>query len=413
MSLAELPLFFALTGVAMYAVLAGADFGAGIWQLLAGRGEPGKHIRNHAHHSMSPVWEANHVWLIFVLVVLWTAYPMAFSSMASTLAIALAVAGLGIILRGTAYALHSGTNNDAETRVVDTVVAVGSLMTPFALAAAAGGIASQRVPVGNAAGDLFASWLNPTSIMMGILAILSSAYLAAVYLAADARRGGDPALVESFRRRALIVGVLAGAQAIASGIVLRADARSLFDGMVSMPAVLSAGASIVAGSATIALVARRRLDGARVTAAIAVTGIIGAWALAQNPILLPGLTVQQAAAPDSALIPLVIAIVAGGCVLFPSIAVLFRLALGGTFNSTAQRTQPASHASTPTRARRIATGRAAAGMLAIGAPLLVIGEADWAHAVGVITLGAFVVLAFCAIDPGADHEDTTETLTSK
>ena len=300
MSLAELPMFFALTGVAMYAVLAGADFGAGIWQLLAGRGEPGKRIRNHAHHSMSPVWEANHVWLIFVLVVLWTAYPMAFSSMASTLAVALAVAGLGIILRGTAYALRSGTNTDAEARVVDTVVAVGSLMTPFALAAAAGGIASQRVPVGNAAGDLFASWLNPTSIMMGILAILSSAYLAAVYLAADARRGGDSALVESFRRRALIVGVLAGAQAIASGFVLRADARSLFDGMVSMPAVLSAGASLVAGSATIALVARRQFDGARVTAAIAVAGIIGAWALAQNPILLPGLTVQQAAAPDSA-----------------------------------------------------------------------------------------------------------------
>lgn len=407
MSLAELPMFFALTGVAMYAVLAGADFGAGIWQLLAGRGEPGKRIRSHAHHAMSPVWEANHVWLIFVLVVLWTAYPMAFSSMASTLAVALAVAGLGIILRGTAYALRSGTNTDAETRVVDTVVAVGSLMTPFALAAAAGGIASQRVPVGNAAGDLFASWLNPTSIMMGILAILSSAYLAAVYLAADARRGGDSALVESFRRRALIVGVLAGAQAIASGFVLRADARSLFDGMVSMPAVLSAGASIVAGSATIALVARHRLNGARVTAAIAVSGIIGAWALAQNPILLPGLTVQQAAAPDSALIPLVIAIVAGGFVLFPAIAVLFRLALGGTFSSTAQQRRSTSHASTPTGARRIATGRGAAAMLAIGTPSLVIGEADWTHAVGVITLCAFVVLAFCAIDPGASKEDNS------
>jgi cytochrome d ubiquinol oxidase subunit II len=409
MSLAELPLFFALTGVAMYAVLAGADFGAGIWQLLAGRGEPGKRIRNHAHHSMSPVWEANHVWLIFVLVVLWTAYPKAFSSMASTLAVALAVAGLGIILRGTAYALRSGTNNDAETRVVDTVAAVGSLITPFALAAAAGGIASQRVPVGNAAGDLFASWLNPTSIMMGILAILSSAYLAAVYLAADARRGGDSALVESFRRRALIVGVLAGAQAVASGIVLRADARSLFDGMVSMPGVLSAGASIVAGSATIALVARRRLNGARVTAAIAVSGIIGAWALAQNPILLPGLTVQQAAAPDSALVPLVIAIVAGGFVLFPSIAILFRLALGGTFSSTAQKTQPVSHASTPTGARRSALGRGAVAMLAIGTPLLVIGEADWTHVVGVIALCTFVVLAFCAIDPGTGDEDTGVT----
>src|SRR5436305_10819983 len=136
----NLPGFFALQGVALYAILAGADFGAGIWQLLAGRGERGKRIREHAHHSMAPVWEANHVWLIFVLVVVWTGYPVAFASMASTLAVALAVAGLGIIVRGTAYALRSATETESETRTVDTLTAVGSLLAPFALAAAAGGI---------------------------------------------------------------------------------------------------------------------------------------------------------------------------------------------------------------------------------------------------------------------------------
>jgi cytochrome bd ubiquinol oxidase subunit II len=186
--LPELPLFFALQGVALYAVLAGADFGAGIWQLLAGRGDRAQRIREHAHHSMAPVWEANHVWLIFVLVVVWTAYPSAFSSMASTLAVALTAAGLGIILRGVAYALRSASKGAREVRVIDTLTAVGSVTAPFALAAAAGGIASQRVPVGNAAGDLWSSWLNPTSVMAGVLALLSSAYLAAVYLAADARR---------------------------------------------------------------------------------------------------------------------------------------------------------------------------------------------------------------------------------
>src|SRR3954453_22998194 len=186
-----LPLFFALQGVALYAILAGADFGAGIWQLLAGRGEKAQRIREHAHHSMAPVWEANHVWLIFVLVVVWTGYPEAFASMASTLAVGLTAAGLGIILRGVAYALRSASSGAAEVRAIDTLSAVGSVMAPFSLAAAAGAITSQRVPLGNAAGDLWTSWLNPTSLMAGVLALLLSAYLAAVYLAADARRGGD------------------------------------------------------------------------------------------------------------------------------------------------------------------------------------------------------------------------------
>ena len=155
---------------------------------------------------MAPVWEANHVWLIFVLVVVWTGYPVAFASMASTLAVALTAAGLGIILRGVAYALRSATSGDAEVRAVDTLTAVGSVLAPFALAAAAGGIASLRVPVGNAAGDLWTSWLNPTSITAGVLALLSSAYLAAVYLAADARREGDEEMAAAFRTRALVVG---------------------------------------------------------------------------------------------------------------------------------------------------------------------------------------------------------------
>jgi len=108
MDLAEVPVVLILIGLAAYAVLAGADYGAGLWQLLGGRGEHDRALREHAHHAMGPVWEANHVWLIFVLVVAWTAYPTAFGSIASTMAIALFVAGIGIILRGTAYALRSG-----------------------------------------------------------------------------------------------------------------------------------------------------------------------------------------------------------------------------------------------------------------------------------------------------------------
>ncbi len=196
-----LPLVFVLIGLVLYTVLAGADFGAGMWQLMSGGGEQGERIRDHCHHSMGPVWEANHVWLIFVLTVTWTAYPVFFGSVASTLAVALFIAALGIILRGASYALRSGAAQTRELRTIDGMFAVASLVTPFALGAAAGGIAAERVPVGNAAGNLITSWLNPTSILIGLLAVAFSAYLAAVYLAADAARRGETDLVEAFRVR--------------------------------------------------------------------------------------------------------------------------------------------------------------------------------------------------------------------
>src|SRR5579875_1735452 len=124
MHLYDWPLVFVLAGLALYVVLGGADFGAGLWQLLAGRGDDAEAMRDHAHHSMAPVWEANHVWLIFVLTVMWTAYPSAFGSIASTLSVPLFAAALGIILRGATYALRTGTRTPREVRVVDTVFAV-------------------------------------------------------------------------------------------------------------------------------------------------------------------------------------------------------------------------------------------------------------------------------------------------
>ena len=140
---------------------------------------------------MGPVWEANHVWLIFVLVVTWTAYPEAFGSIMSTLAAPLFIAAIGIIMRGTAYALRSGAASAREQRPAETVLGVSSILTPFALGAAIGAIASGRVPVGNAAGDLVDSWLNPTSLAIGRDRRRHGRVLAAVYLAADAARAGD------------------------------------------------------------------------------------------------------------------------------------------------------------------------------------------------------------------------------
>src|SRR3954462_15593214 len=150
MSLESIPLLFVLGGLALYIVLAGADFGAAIWQVTAPRSSQGREVRDFAHNVMAPVWEANHVWLIFVLTVTWTAYPAAFGSLASTLAIALSVAAFGIIVRGAAYALSSGTSKSREVRRIDQVSAVASVLAPFALGSCIGALASGRVPYGNA-----------------------------------------------------------------------------------------------------------------------------------------------------------------------------------------------------------------------------------------------------------------------
>src|SRR5438105_2074977 len=297
MHLYEIPLLFALIGLVLYTVLGGADFGAGMWQLTAGAGEQAERIRDHAHHAIGPVWEANHVWLVFVLTVVWTAYPEAFGSIASTLSVPLFIAGLGIILRGATYALRTGARTRGEIRTIDTVFAVSSVLTPFALGATAGGIASRRVPVGNAAGDLFSSWTGPTSIVIGAIAVASAAYLAGVFLAADAVRLGEPELEREFRARALIAGLIAGALAVVGLVVIHSDShrlyRHLLDG-AGLPALIF---SVIAGLVAIVLVWRRRYEFARYTAALAVAAIIAGWALAQRPTFVVGLTIHRAAGP--------------------------------------------------------------------------------------------------------------------
>src|SRR5947207_634655 len=253
-----LPLVFALIGLALYGVLGGADFGAGFWQLAAGRGEHAERIREHAHNSMAPVWEANHVWLIFVPTVVWTAYPKAFGSIASTLCVALLIAAVGIIFRGAAYALRSGASSLAEQSTIDTAFGISSVIVPFALGAAVGGIASGRVPVGNAAGNLFTSWFNGTSLFIGVVAVCNCAYLAAVYLAADGARRKDSFLVRQFRSRALIAGGLAGAVAIGGLEILHTDVHRLYHGLVQGDGLPALIVSILAGIGTLALVWRSR-----------------------------------------------------------------------------------------------------------------------------------------------------------
>jgi cytochrome bd ubiquinol oxidase subunit II len=400
-SLAELPMVFVLLGLVFYIVLAGADFGAGIWQLAPGSGERGERIRDHAHDAMAPVWEANHVWLIFVLTVTWTAYPAAFGSLASTLSVALFLAGLGIIVRGAAYALRSGTSEPHEIRRIDTASAVSSIVTPFALGAAVGGLASGRVPYGNAKGDLVTSWLNATSVLIGALAVVFCAYLAAVYLSADAVRRGQTDLVAPFRARALAAGSVAGALSIGGLVVLHEDAPRLYHELVAgdgLPAVI---VSVIAGLATFALVLRERFEPARYTAAVAVAAIVAGWALAQEPVFLPGLTVEQAAASHDVLVTTVVAVVGGAIILFPSLVLLFRLTLGGQlgYGHEEQARTPGPGRDLVLAAAPGLLGRAAAACLLAGFGLLTVAEAGWAHGVGVMALFAFIVVGFAGAVP--------------
>jgi cytochrome d ubiquinol oxidase subunit II len=393
--LQTIPLIFVLIGLTLYVVLGGADFGAAAWQATT-RDEK---LREHAHNSMAPVWEANHVWLIFVLTVLWTAYPVVFGSIASTLGIPLFIAGIGIIVRGFAYALRSGATSPRQVLGVDAASAVSSVLTPFALGAAAGGIASGRVPVGNAAGDAWSSWLNPTSILVGALAVVFSLYLAAVFLAADAVRAGEPRLAAACRARALGAGAVAGALALAGLIVLRGDARPLFDDLVSGGGLAAILMSAAAGIGALALVARGRFEPARYVAAVAVAATIAGWALAQEPDVLPGLTISQAAAPHDTLIAVIVAVLGGGAILFPSLLLLFRLALGGMLGHG----EPADAA--PRRPAAVAfreglLARVAVACLVAGFGLLTVAAGAVPHALGVVALLSFVVTGFLAAAPG-------------
>ncbi len=285
--LPELAAAFTLVGVTAYVVLGGADFGAGFWDLTAGGAERGAPVRAMIKRSMSPVWEANHVWLIFVLVMLWTAFPEAFGSITSTLAIPIFLAGLGIVLRGGAFALKGHAATIAEARALGATFAFSSVLVPFFLGTAAGAIAAGEVPVGNATGDEWGSWTGTTQIFVGLLAVVTGTHLAAVFLGADSERAGRPDLVEAFRRRALGSGVVAGALAIAGLVVVNSDVPDLYDGLTSGAGLACVIVSGLAGLATLALEWNERFEIARYTAAAAVGAIVAGWALAQEPYLLP------------------------------------------------------------------------------------------------------------------------------
>src|SRR5215210_6694205 len=267
MSRADAVAIVLLIGATAYAVFGGADFGAGLWSLLAGGGDRGRGPRELIDWAIGPVWEANHVWLIFVLVVLWTGFSTAFEAIFSTLFIPLSLAALGIVLRGSGFAFHKTARRLAGRRISERLFGASSLLTPFFMGTVVGAIASGRVPVGNAQGDPVTSWLNPVSLLIGALFVATCAYLSAVFLFSDARRAGAEDLEGYFRSRALVAALAA-----------------------------------VCGAGVIVLLRRGAAPAARPLAVGAVVAVIWGWGVAQFPYLLPqSLKISQGAANGTTL----------------------------------------------------------------------------------------------------------------
>jgi cytochrome d ubiquinol oxidase subunit II len=270
------------------------------------------------------VWEANHVWLIFCLVMLWTGFPSAFAAIMTTLYIPLGLAALGIVGRGSGFAFRKVFVRTDQQRVVGAAFAMSSVVTPFFLGTVAGGIASGRVPTAGH-GNSVGSWLNPTSVLGGTLAVLTCAFTAAVFLTAEARQRDDPDLDVYFRRRAQVTAVVTGVVALAGIAILRADAPRLFGGLLSrgLVFVVISGLCGLGALVLIRRAAPRLVQGLAVSAVAAV--VIG-WGVAQYPYLLgTHLSIQRAAAPIATLWALTAVAAAAVVIVVPSLALLFSL----------------------------------------------------------------------------------------
>jgi cytochrome d ubiquinol oxidase subunit II len=327
-------------GVTFYALFGGADFGGGFWDLIAGDAEKGERPRALIQRSLTPVWEANHVWLIFVLVVLWTAFPPAFSAVFTTLYVPISLAAVGIVLRGCGFAFRKSIEGLAARRAAGATFALSSVLTPFFMGTVVGAIASGNVPAGGN-GDAFSSWLEPLPLLTGAMFVATGAYLSAVFLVGDARRAGEADLERYFVRRALAAAAVAGVAAAIGLVELHAEARYIFDRLIDqgLPLVIL---SALCGIGLLALLPRTGSTGRngdsgstsrpaghvflRPLAAGAVVAVIWGWGVAQFPYLLPtSLRIDQAAAPDPTLTIVFIVFAVAAVLVLPSLGLLYTL----------------------------------------------------------------------------------------
>jgi cytochrome d ubiquinol oxidase subunit II len=328
------PLDFIIGGVlvvalTIYALTGGADFGAGVWDLLA-TGPRASDQRALIANAIGPIWEANNVWLVLVIVVLFTAFPPAFAAILTALFVPLSVMLVGIVLRGAAFAFRSHVPRRSPTeRLFTRAFAIGSIITPIMLGVALGTLASGRIPMQNGVvtGGFFDAWLFPFAWAVGALALALFAYLAALYLAVEA---ASPELRGDFRLRALAAALVADGLATLVLVLARNSNPPIAADPMGKPWALPL--VVVTGLCAVGALWALWVHGyylARALGVIQVTLILWGWAAAQYPFLVPPtLTISNAAAPAATLRLLLIALIAGALVLFPSFYYLYRVFKG-------------------------------------------------------------------------------------
>lgn len=316
-----------LAGVLLYAVLAGADFGGGVWDFFA-RGPRQDDQRKAIARAIGPVWEANHVWLIFVIVLVFTCFPPVFSTLATALYIPFTLALLGIVFRGAAFIFRAHAHGLVlAEQAWGRVFAIASVITPVIFGMCAGAVATGDIQLvnGKVANSLWAPWLKPFPILLGLIALTICAYLAAVYLTLET----TGALQDDFRVRALWVGRLFIILALVALPISQSEAPHLWSRFTSgwgwLVIALSVGLGALSGWAVWA----RQFRIARMTAAAEVAVLFVGWALAQYPYLVVGaITVKDAEASPAMLKSALIFYAIGAVFLIPSLALLFAVFKG-------------------------------------------------------------------------------------
>jgi cytochrome d ubiquinol oxidase subunit II len=317
-----------MAALTAYALGAGADFGGGVWDVFAA-GPRLKMQRKVIAHAIGPIWEANHVWLIFVIVIQFVAFPVSYAALTTALHVPLTIMLLGIVLRGCAFTFRTYDDQaDAVQRRWSAVFAGASIVTPVMLGACVGTVASGTLRMrGDRVATNFFEWVAAFPMALGLLTLALFAFLAAVYLTLETE---DPALQEDFRARALAAGLAVGGLAWVTLLVARTGAPLVFEGLLGRP--WSWPFHIVTGTVALGALAAvwtRRYAAARLLAMSQVTLILWGWGAAQYPFLLaPDLTFAQAAAPPQVLKPVVVTTVVGMALVVPSLAYLFHVFKG-------------------------------------------------------------------------------------
>jgi cytochrome d ubiquinol oxidase subunit II len=311
-----------LLTITAYSAAGGADFGAGIWDLLAGNSDRGLEARRLIDHAMAPVWEVNNVWLVFAMVLCWTGFPPLFYATFDRLYPLFALALVGLVLRGAFFAFRHIADDPRAHRTADVVFGLSSVLTPFFFAASLGAIASGRVSTGSV---LEASF-SPMSVSFGLVSVAATAFTGASFLVGDARRYGATELVEYFRHRAVAAALALIVVGTGALVTIGLQAPTLLKSMLAGPGLPFAVTTMVLTPVVAFLLWRGTLRWYRVLTVAAVDSLVFAWGFAQSPYLLPGrLTIAQAIAPPGTQVLLLVVSLAVVLVIVPAMGLLYYL----------------------------------------------------------------------------------------